>query len=936
MTQIPPQCQNLREQVDSLLGLLSQEPSLRALNTPALRTSFKKAIDPRFEIVFAGTFSAGKSMLINALLGRNLLYSDIGHATGTECYIEYAQSHQERVELTFLSEAEIFQKAKALCDSLGIAAVDIRKPEAIEKCRQECKNKIQAAGGEARSKEAKQAKALILLLDGFQGNRQHIRPTENATYQMEELGLSFDRAADYARYGSNSGALKRIKYCLHHRLLEDGNVLVDLPGIDAPVQEDAELAYRKVQDESSSAVVCLLKADCEGVMAPEETRLLETIRNNPSIQDRVFYVFNRIDTTWRFAKLQQRLDELIDRDFSDTPRGYYLTSGLLGFLGSLVKNTDSSTRWGLDTIFKDELGAEGNNTPQFVLAFNDYCLFSNKLPREKFPNIIRHAGEPENETYVRIIHEYKHELLDQLIQDSRIQEFSEAINSYLTANKRPELYAHLAKELSKPCFRLCEHYLEARRQLKSQPDNIQETIERELAQVSQDIQEVGEAFYQHMEAEIERVVVNSCQDFQYDFGYLQKEMKRRLDELIKNFSILDAFGRVCSYHRHVTAPLASVLGEGFYNIGQELENVLAEESQTLVARFFPRLVKRVRNKEYYPKLWNLLGDDCGIVRSLQTVEKQITDGLKVLVSAECVFYVLESPSLYTENGVFYFCERLDLYPKEKVWLYQFRETLREASLSRDVQRMVKAEPAIRQLLQIDFDSKVDLTVNTTFRPKLVKMLKEYLLSVGEQQRQLIWQQSDRARANLRQAIENKAQKKIDERNRNLQEVEEKIAEYNRASAGINSCLEAVKLGEEKLPAISEGDASGTAIVIAESAFGANLPVPPGTRSGKFQRGQLVEGTISGFQEDGIIVDVSGTKGVLHIRQVSQESVESLEDLFETGQSLKAICTGYYLNGSISLSTKVLENYPGEILKEMSKVMAEAEERAPEAAQKVLI
>lgn len=51
MSKIPPPCQNLREQADSLLGLLSHKPSLKALNTPAFRTSFKKAIDPRFEIV---------------------------------------------------------------------------------------------------------------------------------------------------------------------------------------------------------------------------------------------------------------------------------------------------------------------------------------------------------------------------------------------------------------------------------------------------------------------------------------------------------------------------------------------------------------------------------------------------------------------------------------------------------------------------------------------------------------------------------------------------------------------------------------------------------------------------------------------------------------------------------------------------------------------
>jgi len=60
--------------VDCLLKLLSKEPSLKGQhNTTAINTSLKKAIDPRFEIIFAGTFSAGKSMLINALLGQELL-----------------------------------------------------------------------------------------------------------------------------------------------------------------------------------------------------------------------------------------------------------------------------------------------------------------------------------------------------------------------------------------------------------------------------------------------------------------------------------------------------------------------------------------------------------------------------------------------------------------------------------------------------------------------------------------------------------------------------------------------------------------------------------------------------------------------------------------------------------------------------------------------
>lgn len=78
MTQMPRQCTSLQEQVDSLVQLLRQESSLRQQDITAVQASLKKAISPEFEIVFAGAFSAGKSMLINALLERELLYSAEG------------------------------------------------------------------------------------------------------------------------------------------------------------------------------------------------------------------------------------------------------------------------------------------------------------------------------------------------------------------------------------------------------------------------------------------------------------------------------------------------------------------------------------------------------------------------------------------------------------------------------------------------------------------------------------------------------------------------------------------------------------------------------------------------------------------------------------------------------------------------------------------
>ena len=114
-----------------------------------------------------------------------------------------------------------------------------------------------------------------------------------------------------------------------------------MPGIDAPVKKDAELTYSKIEHPDTSAVICVLKAASAGEMTSEETELLEKMKSNLGIRDRVFYVFNRIDQTWYNGQLRQRLDSLIQTQFRDNKR-VYKTSGLLGFYGSQIKSTSSS------------------------------------------------------------------------------------------------------------------------------------------------------------------------------------------------------------------------------------------------------------------------------------------------------------------------------------------------------------------------------------------------------------------------------------------------------------------------------------------------------------------------------------------------------------------------------------------------------------------
>lgn len=92
-------------------------------------------------------------------------------------------------------------------------------------------------------------------------------------------------------------------------------------------------------------------------------------------------------------------------------------------------------------------------------------------------------------------------------------------------------------------------------------------------------------------------------------------------------------------------------------------------------------------------------------------------------------------------------------------------------------------------------------------------------------------------------------------------------------------------------------------------------------------GQLVEGTITGLKPFGAFVEFDRVTGLLHINQISKNYVDSLSHLFQIGQSIKAVIVDLDdIRQRISLSTKVLEKYPGEMLKDFPTVMATADER----------
>ncbi|MFN9673736.1 MAG: S1 RNA-binding domain-containing protein [Microcystis sp.] len=99
-------------------------------------------------------------------------------------------------------------------------------------------------------------------------------------------------------------------------------------------------------------------------------------------------------------------------------------------------------------------------------------------------------------------------------------------------------------------------------------------------------------------------------------------------------------------------------------------------------------------------------------------------------------------------------------------------------------------------------------------------------------------------------------------------------------------------------------------------------------------GKLLSGTVVKLQPYGVFVDCGGVTGLLHAKQVTGAFFNSPMTFFKVGQAIQVVVAEIdeYKN-RISLSTKILEAHPGEILENFAEVMETAAERLKQAQEK---
>jgi GTPase Era involved in 16S rRNA processing/vacuolar-type H+-ATPase subunit E/Vma4 len=295
--------------------------------------------NPDLTIAFVGGFSAGKSSLVNAFLGRYLLPESVKVTTAVPTFVR-STSGQETAELHYLNEAEI--------EKLGdlyrheIASI-YRTPELAGLPYSTLLESVKPLATEGRGRG---------LVEQFQ-----IYQDQKRSRQLDPRGrvitTSIDDAKNKIRDETEAMFLDRVVIHARATQLPEDVVLVDLPGISVPNPRHREITFRFVREEAHALVFVLMATR---LFDKDEIEIVELVRAGESrIADKTFWVLNR----WDSLSVEQQRQTITDfenktREFA-IPSGFpvFKTNALHGLLAHLAILQEAPQDLALQRHIKD-------------------------------------------------------------------------------------------------------------------------------------------------------------------------------------------------------------------------------------------------------------------------------------------------------------------------------------------------------------------------------------------------------------------------------------------------------------------------------------------------------------------------------------------------------------------------------------------------------
>jgi ribosomal protein S1 len=100
-------------------------------------------------------------------------------------------------------------------------------------------------------------------------------------------------------------------------------------------------------------------------------------------------------------------------------------------------------------------------------------------------------------------------------------------------------------------------------------------------------------------------------------------------------------------------------------------------------------------------------------------------------------------------------------------------------------------------------------------------------------------------------------------------------------------------------------------------------------------GSVLKGVITAVKPYGAFVDIGGMSGLLHISQISCDHISNVESVVPVGTAIKCMVISQDKGkGRVALSTKTLEQEPGDMIRDQAKVFDNAEDTAAKYQERI--
>ncbi|MDI9260201.1 dynamin family protein [Alicyclobacillus sendaiensis] len=244
-------------------------------------------------IAVFGAFSAGKSSLLNALLGRPLLAVSPQPTTAAITSVRPADGGRASVRITAKSRDELWQDVRALLDALGQRASDLD-------------DAVRLASGLSPAKFPIHLRRHVRFLKALAEGYPEMGPRMG-----EQWEVSLEELRDFSADEKRAAYVSQVDVWADSRLGERGFIFVDTPGVDSIHRRHTNVAFQYMRE--ADAIVFVMYYTHAFSQADREFLLQLSGVQDVAGTNKLFSVVNAVD----LAESEEELAAVLERVSQD-------------------------------------------------------------------------------------------------------------------------------------------------------------------------------------------------------------------------------------------------------------------------------------------------------------------------------------------------------------------------------------------------------------------------------------------------------------------------------------------------------------------------------------------------------------------------------------------------------------------------------------------